>query len=51
MDREIRSRTAALIKSLKSGIPIEVAARRLGVGRSMAWRWVYKTKAYKILRK
>ena len=50
-DREIRSKTAALIKSLKAGMPIEVVARSLQIVESTAWNWIYKTRAYKILRK
>jgi hypothetical protein len=47
---EARQNTATLIKSLRAGIPIEVMANRLGINKSTAWNWIYKTKAYKILR-
>jgi len=47
---EARKNTAILIKSLRAGIPIEITANQLGLNKSTAWNWVYKTKAYKILR-
>jgi len=46
-----RNITAALIKGLKNGIPVEVTARNLGASKSTAWNHVYKTKAYRLLRK
>jgi hypothetical protein len=51
LNRETRSKTAWLIKKLKNGIPVETAIREAGIKKHMAWRWLYKTKAYNILRK
>ena len=49
--KQSRSTTAALIKGLKNGVPIEVMARNFGINKSTAWNRIYKTKAYRLLRK
>lgn len=48
---ELRKITLNLIRLYKNGIGIETAARKLGVSRSDAFWCMYKSKAYKIIKK